>query len=183
MLSPSPDEPCEIPFWAQKLRPTRSSREPASWSKSFKNIVPAAIEVGHGLLRSLQQNPAMKWPYQASPSILNQAITQRRHLEVSTFSLSKVMDWAHRHNASLNDILLCLTGTALHRYLEQHSKGGPESLHALIPVSLRSQEHSDPGCRLGFAVADLGSRDASQTEMAINWNRSFLFLCLAMANH
>lgn len=172
MLSLSPDETCAEPFWAQTLSQARSSHQPVSWSQSVKNFAPVAMGIGKGLLRSLQQNLGMKWPYQASPSILNQQITQRRHLEVSTFSLPELMEWAHQHNVTLNDLLLYLTGTALHHYLRQQPEVGPESLHALIPVSLRSQEQSDPGCRLGFAVADLGGRDASQQERLNQVKRS-----------
>jgi WS/DGAT/MGAT family acyltransferase len=157
MLSPFPDESCEVPFWAQNIRESQSERP----TRSFKNLLPAAMSLGQGLLNSLQNYPAMKWPFQASPSLLNQQITSRRHLETCTFHLPDVMEWAHRHKASLNDTLLFLTGTALHRYLEQHSEKGPETLNALIPVSIRSEAESDPGCRLGFAVAHLGSRHAN----------------------
>jgi WS/DGAT/MGAT family acyltransferase len=168
MLSPVPDESCEVPFWAQNVRDEESSRP----TRSFKNLVPAAMSFGQGLLNSLQHNPAMKWPFQASPSLLNQEITARRHLEVCTFPLPDIMDWAHQHKASLNDTLLFLTGTALHRYLEQHSEKGPEALNALIPVSIRSGAETDPGCRLGFAVANLGSRHASPKQRLDDIKRS-----------
>jgi WS/DGAT/MGAT family acyltransferase len=172
MLSPYADELCNEPFWAQHLLRSGPSRQSVSWPESFKKFAPMATGVGQGLWHSIQQHLPMKWPYQALPSKLNQQITPRRHLEVCTFSLPKVMEWAHQHKATLNDVLLFLTGTALHQYLGQQSEAGPDSLNALIPVSLRSQEQNDPGCRLGFAVADLGSRDASAEERLDQVKRS-----------
>jgi WS/DGAT/MGAT family acyltransferase len=168
MLSPFPDEACGIPFWAQNLK---VSKYPGP-TRTFKNLIPAAMSFGQGLLNLLQHNAGMSWPFQASPSLLNQAITSSRHLEVCRFPLPEVMEWAHEHKATLNDTLLFLTGTALHRYLEQHSEQGPELLNALIPVSIRSEADHDPGCRLGFAVADLGSRHASPKQRIEEIKRS-----------
>jgi diacylglycerol O-acyltransferase len=168
MLSPFPDERCEFPFWAQH----REESQPTGPRRTFKSFVPTALGLGQGILASLPHGPALKWPFQAAPTLLNQAITPKRHLEVCTLPLPEVLEWAHEHKASLNDALLFLTSTALHRYLNQHAAKGPESLNALIPVSIRSNDESDPGCRLGFAVADLGSRHASPKERLNHIKRS-----------
>jgi WS/DGAT/MGAT family acyltransferase len=160
MLSPSADDSCAKPFWSQPLRAAAADRSSMDWSTSLKNLAPLLKGVGQSLLHMRQHNMPMKWPYQASPSALNQEITPRRHLEVLTLSLPLVMDWAHEHEATLNDFLLCLTGMALHDYFQEQYQEEPETLQALIPVSLRSSGQNDPGCRLGFAVADLGHQNA-----------------------
>jgi WS/DGAT/MGAT family acyltransferase len=172
MLSPSAEEHCEKPFWSQALHGAANHRAPMTWSQSLKNLAPLAKGMGQGLLYMRRQHQPMKWPYQASPSPLNQEITARRHLEVMTLPLSAVREWAHEHDATLNDTLLCLTGMALHDYFQEQHQEEPESLHALVPVSLRSIEQNDPGCRLGFAVADLGPQHANIEERLVQVKRS-----------
>lgn len=164
MLCHSPDERREEPFWADSLKAhTKAPRPEATWStplKSLKNFVPLVGGLGQGLFRSAIQRLPMTWPYRAPVSLFNKEITQRRHLELSVFPLKEIMDCAHKHEATLNDILLFLTGTALRYYLQKKQNLPEASLNALIPVSLRTGHEENHGCKLGFALAELGTHDA-----------------------
>jgi len=68
---------------------------------------------------------------------LNVSISRRRAFATLSVPLDRVRAIAHRHDASLNDVVLAACGTALRDWLLARGELPVESLLAAMPVSLR----------------------------------------------
>ncbi len=164
------------PFWAQDLkakdRKTKGPRRSIIWKEKGHKTWQFLESIGLLSWRILNHSLPMTLPYNAPPCLINREITARRSLEVTSFSLAEIHRLAELHKVTINDILLYLTGSALQSYLRSKNQNPKPSLKAIMPVSLRKQGEEALGCRLGFALTELGSGDARPAERLASIKRA-----------
>lgn len=77
-------------------------------------------------------------------TLFNQELTYHRVFQAVSLPLKDMMELRHKvENATVNDVVMALIGTAMHLYL-QREKAAPEaSLYAVCPVNLRQDKLKD----------------------------------------
>jgi len=121
-----------------------------------------AVATAIGLGRLVQ--PAAIAPH----TTLNGPIGHRRRLVPVSFDLVEMKAVAHRHDASINDLVLTLVGAGLRELFE--SRGDlVDHVRVLVPVSLRGDaEHDGLGNRVGALMLPIGfERDPTAALAAI----------------
>ena len=159
-LSTDPDRrgPAAVGRPAQGARGRRARRrQPArrccsSTAKGAADIAGVAPTMLRSARRAMQEDLAA-FPFKAPPTMLNVHITGARRIAAQTWSLARVKAVAKASDATLNDIVLAMCSGALRRYLVELGALPEESLTAMVPVSLRTDD-SAGGNAVG-AVLDL----------------------------
>ncbi|MGQ0585891.1 MAG: WS/DGAT/MGAT family O-acyltransferase [Gammaproteobacteria bacterium] len=96
-------------------------------------------------------------PFAGPESVLNGRITGARRFGTQTYDLAQLKALARKADATLNDVVLWLCGTALRRFLKEahHLPGRP--LAAGIPVNVRPAVDQGHGTAISFIMANLGT--------------------------
>lgn len=160
------------PPWASRPRPADADvggggeAPPASAGSSPLDLVAAvargAVDLAGlppALLRSARrayQEELAAFPFKAPPTMLNVHITGARRIAADTWSLSRVRAVAKASDATLNDIVLAMCSGALRRYLQELDELPTESLTAMVPVSLRTDD-SAGGNAVGAVLSSLAT--------------------------
>lgn len=106
---------------------------------------------------------AMAAPLTAPRTSFNGTITGHRTIAFADLSLETIREIKHKvPGATVNDVVLTISGGALRRYLEKRGELPATSLLASVPVSVREQSSKTKGAnkvssifsRLGTDVAD-----------------------------
>lgn len=100
---------------------------------------------------------ALAGPFEGPTSIINHRITAQRRFATQQYQLDQLKKLAHTANASLNDIVLYLCGTALRRFLKEQNNLPGESLTAGIPVNIRPADDQGTGTMISFMIANLAT--------------------------
>lgn len=110
---------------------------------------------------------AMAAPLTAPRTAFNGTISGRRTIAVADLSLERIKEIKHAvDGATVNDVVLAISGGALRRYLEAHDDLPSSSLLATVPVSVHGTSSRQGGtnkvsslfARLGTDVADPAER-------------------------
>ena len=164
-------DPTEMgpPPWGSRPRPTSSDAEAKA---SVPNPVGAAVDVARGVLdvagvtpalvrsaRRAMQEELAAFPFKAPPTMFNVHITGARRIAADTWSLPRVKAVAKASGATLNDIVLAMCSGALRRYLLEQGALPSESLTAMVPVSLRTDD-SAGGNAVGAVITSLATDTA-----------------------
>ncbi|MCB0964976.1 MAG: wax ester/triacylglycerol synthase family O-acyltransferase, partial [Acidimicrobiales bacterium] len=161
------------PPWASRPRPAADAGDgavdeipPASAGSGPLDLVAAvargAVDLAGlppALLRSARrayQEELAAFPFKAPPTMLNVHITGARRIAADTWSLSRVRAVAKASDATLNDIVLAMCSGALRRYLQELDELPTESLTAMVPVSLRTDD-SAGGNAVGAVLSSLAT--------------------------
>ena len=127
-----------------------------------KLIGPTWALVGKTLSRA-RRGTAMAAPLTAPRTSFNGTITGHRSIAFTDISLSRIRDIKNAvEGATVNDVVLTVSGGALRRYLEERGELPVHSLLASVPVSVHEKTANDRGAnkvsalfsRLGTDVAD-----------------------------
>jgi len=96
-------------------------------------------------------------PFAGPVSVLNGRITGARRFGTQQYDLAHLKGLAKKADATLNDVVLWLCGTALRRFLKEahHLPGRP--LTAGIPVNVRPADDQGHGTAISFIMASLGT--------------------------
>lgn len=90
--------------------------------------------------RRAREGRAMAAPLTAPRTSFNGTITGHRSIAFTKMSLSKIKEIRHSvEGATVNDVVLAVSGGALRRYLEERGELPTTSLLATVPVSVRSE--------------------------------------------
>lgn len=116
----------------------------------------AAVQLG----RASVDDGGLQAPYRAPGSALGGRLAGQRRFATQQYELQRVKDLAAAADCTLNDIVLYLCGTALRRYLTEHSRLPDRPLTAGIPVNLRDADDESTGTAIGMMVAELGTNVA-----------------------
>jgi WS/DGAT/MGAT family acyltransferase len=80
----------------------------------------------------------------APPTPFNRAITAHRRFAFCTVKLSDVQAVKRTHGVTVNDVVMAMCASALRRYLHEREALPEEPLIAMVPVSVRTGDESDP---------------------------------------
>jgi WS/DGAT/MGAT family acyltransferase len=96
-------------------------------------------------------------PFAGPESVLNGRITGARRFGTQQYDLAQLKALAKKADATLNDVVLWLCGTALRRFLKEahHLPGRP--MTAGIPVNVRPADDQGHGTAISFIMANLGT--------------------------
>lgn len=168
-LSTDPDTEVAPP-WTYRRRSERPAGDGDVGGGA--NPVEALLAVARGgielagvtpaLLRSARQamdEELAAFPFKAPPTMLNVHITGARRIAADTWSLSRVKAVAKASDATLNDIVLAMCSGALRKYLIEEGGLPDESLTAMVPVSLRTDD-SAGGNAVGAVLTSLATDTA-----------------------
>jgi diacylglycerol O-acyltransferase len=96
-------------------------------------------------------------PFQTPLTILNGRVTGSRRLVAQSWSLPRIKKVAKRLNATVNDIVLAMSGGALRRYLIDQDALPEQPLTAMTPVSFRPADAAVEGNSFSVVFATLAT--------------------------
>jgi diacylglycerol O-acyltransferase len=96
-------------------------------------------------------------PFQTPLTILNGRVTGSRRLVAQSWSLLRIRTVAKALNATVNDIVLAMSGGALRRYLIDQGALPAEPLTAMTPVSFRPADAEVEGNSFSVVFASLAT--------------------------
>jgi diacylglycerol O-acyltransferase len=137
-----------------------------------KLVAPTAGVLTKTLTRA-RSGTAMAAPLTAPRTSFNGTITGHRTIAIGDLSLKKIKDVKNAvEGATVNDVVLTLSGGALRRYLEERDELPETSLLASVPVSVRGKSSRKGGsnkvstifARLGTDIEDPLERLAMVSE-------------------
>jgi diacylglycerol O-acyltransferase len=96
-------------------------------------------------------------PFQTPLTILNGRVTGARRLVAQSWSLSRIKKTAKALNATVNDIVLAMSGGALRRYLADLNALPEKPLTAMTPVSFRPADAEIEGNSFSVVFASLAT--------------------------
>lgn len=120
----------------------------------------AALQLG----RATVDDGGLQAPYRAPSSALGGRLEGQRRFATQQYELQRMKDLAAAAGCTLNDLVLYLCGTALRRYLTEHSHLPDRPLTAGIPVNLRDPDDESMGTAIGMMVAEMGTNVADPRE-------------------
>jgi WS/DGAT/MGAT family acyltransferase len=115
---------------------------------------------------------ALQAPYRAPSSVLGGRLGGQRRFATQQYELDRLKALAKAAKATLNDIVLYLSGSALRRYLAEHARLPDRPLTAGIPVNLRETDDQSMGTAIGMMVAELATNVANPLERLETITRS-----------
>jgi diacylglycerol O-acyltransferase len=109
------------------------------------------------LVRGGEGDEKLIGPFAGPESVLNGRITGARRFGTQQYDLAQLKALAKKADATLNDVVLWLCGTALRRFLKEahHLPGRP--MTAGIPVNVRPADDQGHGTAISFIMANLGT--------------------------
>lgn len=163
-LSTLPDDVSQLPFWAATDDSAKDI--PRAQRKADKKLsLP-----GPASLLSISRAVARTWFMKgddenvtlrtAPRSIINDRIYTQRRFATHAEPLERIKAIAKGADASLNDIVLALSGTVLREYLEAHNALPEQGLTASVPVSLHDPNDKSIKNNIGFIFATTGTHIA-----------------------
>lgn len=99
----------------------------------------------------------------APRTILNRQISGSRRFAARSWPLERLRMVAKAADATVNDVVLELSGGALREFLAEHDALPDDSLVAMVPVSLRKERES-AGNEIGVLMCTLGTHCADPVE-------------------
>jgi WS/DGAT/MGAT family acyltransferase len=91
----------------------------------------------------------------APPSILNDEISDDRHLATARRPFAELREIRHRRGASVNDVVLAVAAGGVRRLLERRGEK-PTALKTMVPVSVRDGDAASAlGNRISFVFIEL----------------------------
>ena len=178
-LSEDPSE-LEIPFMWEKAADERRKKQklerksqqelveaPARPIATAADLIRAQLGVVPGLGRALQRTattllrPAderMAIPFQAPRCSLNARIGGARRFVAQSYEIERIDRVRAVYGATVNDIILAMSASALRRYMIEYGGGLPSRpLTAMTPVSVRPRDADDWGNAVSAAFVNLGT--------------------------
>lgn len=110
------------------------------------------------------QKDELAAPFVGPQCVLNQRVMPQRRLATQQYPIERLKRIAKVADASLNDIVLYLCGTALRRFLLERDSLPDAPLTACIPVNIRPADDEGTGTAISFMIASLGTHIADPKE-------------------
>jgi len=107
-------------------------------------------KLSHGSKPSLGRSQAPKTPF-------NVAITRHRHLDVFSLPLSRTKEIAKDFGATINDVVIAISGAAIRRHLQDVGQLPEKPVLAGVPVSVRPAGAEQEGNNVSIFAATTGS--------------------------
>lgn len=129
----------------------RPVSQTAAFYKKAPNLLRGAIKLYKG---SIESGAKLKVPQ----TRFNYSISPHRVFEGTDFQLDdiKYIKNAVGHGTTVNDVMLDIIGGGMRKYLEKHNELPDESLCAMLPQDIRTEENKNvQGNQVGGIFADL----------------------------
>jgi WS/DGAT/MGAT family acyltransferase len=171
-LADSPDGVVPPPWTiAPAKRAKRKVDSVPTWQGAFEHAIDAVREQASntpqlvGALAKLvssavQDRQELAAPFVGPSSIINGRVQPARRFATQQYALDRIKAIADAANASLNDIVLYLCGTALRKFLIEKNALPVEPLTAGIPVNIRPADDDGTGTAISFMIASLATDEA-----------------------
>lgn len=171
-LSTDPNERNLPPVWAMPPRKKPVSLNPTDVAGGMARLtaglgkqassLPNVIREIMKVTNKARRNPDYVSVFQAPHSLLNERITGSRRFAAQSYSMTRVKAIAKAFDATVNDVVLAMCGSALREYLISQNALPDAPLIAMVPVSLR-RDDSDDGNQIAMILANLGTHIADPT--------------------
>lgn len=171
-MSPNSRESLDLPpFWEVETIKATAAQPlpvPAPAAEGIAGLRALAREglksvgpVLHELRRSIDDyqsgEPNLVVGGQAHRCLLNQPVTGTRRFAAQSYSMPRIRAVARAFEATSNDVMLAMCGSALRRYLSEVD-GLPEApLIAGVPVSVRRRASTQTGNEIAFTLTHLAT--------------------------
>jgi diacylglycerol O-acyltransferase / wax synthase len=180
-MTPDPnDDELRVSWTLRPRRRDRASRGPsalqmlARTAGSVAALAPSTLSLARAALLEQQ----LTLPFRAPKTMFNVRIGGARRVAAQSWSLERVKRVkAAAGGVTVNDVVLAMCAGALRGYLLEQSALPDTPLVAMVPVSLRTEQHADRGgnmvgtilCNLATHLDDAGKRlEAIHTSMNDN---------------
>jgi WS/DGAT/MGAT family acyltransferase len=165
----TPWEPDHVPSDTELVGYALNSlvRTPIRAVKAARRSTEAALNIRrHNREPDVTPPPA---PFSAPRTSFNQALTRHRSFASETISLADVKDVKKAFGCTVNDVVLALCGTALKRYVDGRGEQLDQSLVAMVPISVRTEDQQGThGNRVSMMLTTLATDiDDLQERVAI----------------
>lgn len=128
------------------------------------NVNKVVRAIGNLVAGTQEHDNPLAAPFVGPESILNHRVTGQRRFATQQYSLETLKALARAADASLNDIVLYLCGTALRRFLSEQDALPEAPLTAGIPVNIRPADDDGTGTAISFMIASLATDVADPAE-------------------
>jgi diacylglycerol O-acyltransferase / wax synthase len=147
-----------------RARPSRGALVRDAWNDRIRSVRRLSKALGRLFAAFDELGPSMA--QRAQPSSLNKPTGPRRSLRTVEAEVSRVHALAHRHGATVNDLVLTAVTGALHELLTTH---GEELDSLVVSVPFASRTRTDPdqlGNRSGVIPVRLPTTGAFSDRLA-----------------
>lgn len=172
-LSQQPGESIRAP-WAEAASDARAPatvRADRGWREhlqSAREVAGAVVRMGQAAIGT---DEGMTLPFSGPKSVLNTAIGPQRRFATQQFDLARLKRLGRAADATLNDVVLTLSSTALRRFLKEANALPSRPLVAGVPVSLRPVGDTSDGNAVAVTVASLAT-DVSDPRLRLQTIRA-----------
>jgi len=141
---------------------TPRARPESNGSATSGNVIAAATGALGGVLKFASAvrdrgEHGMMAPFQTPLTMLNRRVTGSRRFVAQSWSLPRIKKVAKTLNATVNDIVLAMSGGALRRYLIDQGALPDQPLTAMTPVSFRAADAEVEGNSFSVMFATLAT--------------------------
>lgn len=109
------------------------------------------------IMSSVKGRDELAAPFVGPQSVLNKTVKAQRRFATQQYPLERLKNLAKAADASLNDIVLYLCGTALRRFLLERNCLPEQALTSGIPVNIRPADDAGTGTAISFMIASLAT--------------------------
>lgn len=160
-LSTDPNETDKPPFWAlprrKRVRDADASVDHyLGTAARHAATVPAMVREAVKQALNAQRNPESVSMFGAPHCMLSQRITGSRRVAAQSYSLERIRAVAKAYDATVNDAVLAICGSALREYLLSHNALPDRPLIAMVPMSMRKDD-STGGNLFAVILANLAT--------------------------
>lgn len=165
------------PIWETPVRKSRVRAYPVPspaeggikalrslYRDGIKSIGPMYQELRRDIQDYWHHNPNLVFGGQAPRCILNQKISASRRFAAQSYSTPRMKAVATALDATLNDVVLAMCGSALRQYLKERDELPDKPLVAGIPVSLRKRGDTGVSNEVAFTFAHLATHISDPIE-------------------
>ncbi len=125
--------------------------------KQISTVPSLATAFGKLVYSGSQEHGPLAAPFVGPQSVLNKRVTAQRRFATQQYSLEKLKTIAKAVEASLNDVVLYICGTAMRRFLLERDCLPELPLTAGIPVNIRPKDDDGTGTAISFIIASLAT--------------------------
>ncbi len=138
-------------------RPKRAPRANDGETQSLLAATTGAIAGVARYARGLMRDKGMVGPFQTPHTMLNGRVSGSRRFVAQSWSLARIKKVAKALDATVNDIVLAMSGGALRRYLIDNDRLPDQALTAMTPVSFRPADAEAEGNSFSVVFASLAT--------------------------
>lgn len=140
-----------------------SVKQPVRFAKTIANTVPGVARLGKEIAGG---DVSLKNAKLAPQTRLNGKVSPHRVWDGTVFQLTDIRSIKDRlDGATINDVVLCIIGGALRKYLLKHDDLPEQTLSAMAPISVRAEGEKDAlGNLVSAMVVPLGTHIENPAE-------------------